>query len=153
MFFKLIVCFVVVLFDGSFFKCSVHPFKVREEGRIVSKAVYRIMGLNQQGSKELLGIRDIRNCFLLAQNPNGTKNRGLKDVLIACIDKLKGSNEALSVHHSINRDPAVRNTSHTQQHEVHIPQRQQRISNGFKISISSQYSKLSRNKRLIVAHS
>ena len=73
-------------------------FKVREEGRVISKAVYCVLGLNQQGKKELLGM-------YLGQNESASfwlnvlselKNRGVEDILIACIDNLKGFKEAIS---------------------------------------------------------
>lgn len=73
-------------------------FKVREEGRVISKAVYCILGLSQQGKKELLGM-------YLGQNESASfwlnvlselKNRGVEDILIACIDNLQGFKEAIS---------------------------------------------------------
>ncbi|MEL6413009.1 MAG: IS256 family transposase, partial [Bacteroidota bacterium] len=73
-------------------------FKVREEGRVISKAVYCVLGLNQQGKKELLGM-------YVGQNESASfwlnvltelKNRGVEDILIACIDNLKGFKEAIS---------------------------------------------------------
>ena len=73
-------------------------FKVREEGRIVSKAVYCIMGLNQHGRKELLGmyLGKSESASFWLKILTELKNRGLKDVLIACIDNLKGFKEAIS---------------------------------------------------------
>lgn len=73
-------------------------FKVREDGRVINKAVYCVLGLNQQGKKELLGM-------YLGQNESASfwlnvlselKNRGVEDILIACIDNLQGFKEAIS---------------------------------------------------------
>lgn len=71
--------------------------KVRHEQRVINKAVYLALGVNLSGQKELLGI-------WISQNEGAKfwlsiftelKNRGLKDILIACVDGLTGLDEAL----------------------------------------------------------
>jgi len=82
--------YVVVWMD------AIH-FKVREEGHIVNKAVYCLLGFNQHGNKELLGMyigKTERSSYWL-KLLNDLKSRGLEDILIACIDNLKGFKEAI----------------------------------------------------------
>ena len=71
--------------------------KVREEGRILNKAAYLAIGIGMNGLKEVFGIWIEKNegaKFWLAVFTE-LKNRGLKDVLIACVDGLKGLPEAI----------------------------------------------------------
>jgi transposase-like protein len=59
-------------------------FKVREDNHIVSKAAYVVLGINQEGFKEVLAIyigENKTSKFWLSVL-NGLKNRGVKDVLI-----------------------------------------------------------------------
>lgn len=74
--------------------------KVRHEGHVVSRAVYNILALNSDGKKELLGVHisqsEGANYWLSVLTD--LKSRGVKDILIACTDNLKGFSEAI---HSI----------------------------------------------------
>lgn len=72
-------------------------FKVREDGKVQSKAVYTIIGLNVKGIKELLGIylSESEGARFWLQVLTDLTNRGIKDVLIASIDNLKGFSEAI----------------------------------------------------------
>jgi transposase-like protein len=66
--------------------------KVRQEGRVINKAVHLALGINMQGKKELLGLWITENesaKFWLGVMTE-LKNRGLKDILIACADGLTG---------------------------------------------------------------
>lgn len=73
-------------------------YKVKDEGRYVSKAVYTILGLNVEGRKELLGLylseSEGANHWLTVLTD--LHNRGVKDILIACVDGLKGFPEAIA---------------------------------------------------------
>lgn len=72
-------------------------YKVREEGRTVSKAVYNILGINKEGHKELLGVYVAESeaaTFWLSVLTD-LQHRGVKDILIACIDNLQGFAEAI----------------------------------------------------------
>ena len=72
--------------------------KIRQDKRVINKAVYLALGVNMEGHKELLGL-------WLAEN-EGAKfwlsvltelhNRGVKDILIACVDGLKGFPDAIN---------------------------------------------------------
>jgi len=72
-------------------------FKVREAGKAQSKAVYTIIGLNIHGVKDLLGIylSESEGAKFWLQVLTDLSNRGIKDVLIASIDNLKGFSEAI----------------------------------------------------------
>jgi putative transposase len=72
--------------------------KVRQEGRVINKAVHLALGVNMQGKKELLGLWITENesaKFWLGVMTE-LKNRGLKDILIACADGLTGMPEAIN---------------------------------------------------------
>lgn len=71
--------------------------KIRDEGRIRNKAVYLAIGVGMDGLKDVLGIWIEKNegaKFWLSVFTE-LRNRGLHDVLIACVDGLKGLPEAL----------------------------------------------------------
>lgn len=72
-------------------------YKVRENGTVKSRAIYNILGVNREGKKELLGVYVSENegaKFWLSVLTD-LKQRGVQDVLIACIDGLKGFPEAI----------------------------------------------------------
>ncbi|ORU92857.1 MAG: transposase [Cycloclasticus sp. symbiont of Bathymodiolus heckerae] len=76
---------------------AVH-YKVREDGRYISKAIYTLLGLNIDGEKEILGIylSDNESASYWLSVLTELQNRGLEDVLIACIDGLSGFPEAIA---------------------------------------------------------
>lgn len=72
--------------------------KVRHNGSVINKAVFLALGINLDGHKELLGM-------WMAENEGAKfwlnvltelKNRGLQDILIACVDGLKGFPDAIN---------------------------------------------------------
>ena len=73
-------------------------FKVRHEGRIVSKAAYVIIGVDMEGIKEVLGIwiGEAESAKFWLGVLTELKNRGTQDILICCIDNLSGFSEAIS---------------------------------------------------------
>lgn len=75
---------------------AVH-FKVRQDGKIVNKAAYMAIGVNLEGTKDVLGIwvgeNEASKYWL--QVLNELKNRGIEDILIASIDGLKGFEDAI----------------------------------------------------------
>lgn len=78
------------------FMDAIH-FKVRDEKQIVKKAAYVVIGVNMDGQKEVLGIwvgANESSKFWLSVL-NDLKNRGVQDVLIFCVDGLKGFKEAI----------------------------------------------------------
>lgn len=72
-------------------------YKIRENGRYTSKAIYTILGLNIEGKKELLGLylSDQEGAHHWLSVLTDLHNRGVKDILIACVDGLKGFPEAI----------------------------------------------------------
>lgn len=84
---------------------SVYPFvwldaihyKVKEDGCIKTKAVYCLLGVNREGVKDLLGLYISENegaRFWLGVMAD-IQHRGVTDIIIACIDNLKGFAEAI----------------------------------------------------------
>lgn len=72
-------------------------YKVKVDGKIVHKALYNILGINAQGRKEILGIylSESEGANFWLQVLTDLNNRGLKDILIACTDNLKGFTSAI----------------------------------------------------------
>lgn len=72
-------------------------FKVREEGKVVHKALYNILGITKEGRKEILGmyVSESEGANFWLQVLTDLQNRGLKDILIACTDNLTGFSEAI----------------------------------------------------------
>lgn len=72
-------------------------YKIKENGRFVSKAVYTILALTLEGKKELLGLylSDAEGAHYWLSVLTDLQNRGVKDILIACVDGLKGFPEAI----------------------------------------------------------
>jgi transposase-like protein len=73
-------------------------FKVREEGRVVSKAFYSVLAVDTEGKKEILGLylSESEGAHFWLSVLNDLKHRGIEDILIASIDGLKGFPEALA---------------------------------------------------------
>jgi transposase-like protein len=72
-------------------------YKVKEDGRVTTRAVYNILGITQEGKKELLGmyVSESEGANFWLSVLTDLQNRGVKDILIACIDNLKGFAEAI----------------------------------------------------------
>lgn len=71
--------------------------KVRQDGRVINKAIHLALGVNLSGNKELLGIwmtQTESSKFWLSVLTE-LQNRGLKDIFIACTDGLTGFPEAI----------------------------------------------------------
>ncbi len=72
--------------------------KIRQDKQVINKSIFVALGVNLEGHKELLGL-------WLAEN-DGSKfwlqvltelqNRGVKDILIACVDGRKGFPDAIA---------------------------------------------------------
>lgn len=72
-------------------------YKIKENGRYISKAIYTILALNIEGKKELLGLylSDQEGAHHWLSVLTDLYNRGVKDIMIACVDGLKGFPEAI----------------------------------------------------------
>jgi len=73
-------------------------FKARENGSVTTNVMYNIMGINASGYKEILGFYmcESEGASFWLGVLNDLKARGVEDILIACIDGLKGFSEAIS---------------------------------------------------------
>ena len=72
--------------------------KIRQDKQVINKAIYLALGVNMEGHKELLGLWMSENegaKFWLAVLTE-LQNRGVRDILIACVDGLKGFPEAIN---------------------------------------------------------
>jgi transposase-like protein len=73
-------------------------YHVRQEGRIVKKAVYIAIGIDLDGHKDVLGLwvgQNESSKYWLSVI-NELKNRGVDDILITCVDGLSGFSEAIN---------------------------------------------------------
>tara|TARA_Y100000385_G_scaffold265030_1_gene298943 strand:- start:114 stop:905 length:792 start_codon:yes stop_codon:yes gene_type:complete len=81
----------IIFLDAMHFKCN-------DGGTVVSKAFNNVLGINQEGRKDVLGLylseSEGSNFWLSVLTD--LQNRGVKDILIACIDGLKGFPEAIN---------------------------------------------------------
>ena len=73
-------------------------YKIKEDGRYISKAVYTILGVNMEGRKEVLGLYLSENegANFWLQVLTDLSNRGVEDILIASVDGLSGFPEAIN---------------------------------------------------------
>lgn len=72
-------------------------YKVKEEGRTQTRCVYNVLGINKDGRKEVLGmyVSQSEGANFWLGVITDLKQRGVEDILIACIDNLKGFDEAI----------------------------------------------------------
>ena len=78
------------------FMDAIH-YKIREDGRILNRAAYVVLGVTLEGNKDILSITIGANessKFWLGML-NDLKNRGVQDVLFFCVDGLSGFREAI----------------------------------------------------------
>ena len=73
-------------------------FKVKDNGSISTRAVYNILGVNMEGKKDLLGVyhAESEGAKFWLTVLTDLKQRGVEDILVACIDGLKGFPDAIS---------------------------------------------------------
>lgn len=73
-------------------------YKVKQDGMIVNKASYMVIGIDMDGRKDVLGIwigeNETSKFWLVVLNE--LKNRGVENILVISVDNLKGFNEAIS---------------------------------------------------------
>jgi len=72
--------------------------KTRDNNMVHNKAVYLALAINMEGQKEILGIWISKNegAKFWLNVITEIKNRGVNDILIACVDGLKGFEEAIN---------------------------------------------------------
>ncbi len=83
--------YVIVYLDAIF-------YKVREKGKVVNKAAYTVLGIDENGEKDILGlwIKESEGASFWLSILTELNNRGVKDILITCVDGLKGFPEAIN---------------------------------------------------------
>src|SRR5438874_13080654 len=70
--------------------------KIRDTGHVRNKAIYVVIGVNLQGTKEVLGLwaspsgNNAEGAKFWLQVLTELKNRGVSEIYIACVDGLKG---------------------------------------------------------------
>jgi len=110
--------------------------KVKQDFKIISKAVYCVLGINTDGEKDILGLYMSENesasfWFDIATD---LKNRGVNDIFISCMDGLKGLPEAIT---------AVFENTEIQQCIIHL------IRNSRKYQKRVDYKELSEDMKTI----
>lgn len=72
--------------------------KIRQDKQVINKAIYLALGVNLEGHKELLGmwLSENEGAKFWLNVLTELQNRGLKDILIACVDGLKGFPDAIN---------------------------------------------------------
>ena len=83
--------YLIVYLDALF-------VKMRHEGRVENRAVFVAIGVTQEGSKEVLGLwtSATEGAKLWLQILTELRQRGVQDILIACVDGLKGFPDAIA---------------------------------------------------------
>ena len=78
------------------FMDAIH-YHVRSERRIVKRTVYIALGIDMNGKKDVLGmyVGENESTKFWLSIMNGLKNRGVEDILIACVDGLSGFPQAI----------------------------------------------------------
>jgi putative transposase len=81
----------IIFFDGV-------VFKVRKDNKIINQCVYTVLGIDMEGAKDILGIwlSENESASFWAAVCSDLKNRGVKDVFIACHDNLTGISGAIN---------------------------------------------------------
>ncbi|MEI7028218.1 IS256 family transposase, partial [Paenibacillus sp. y28] len=72
-------------------------FKVKQDGAIVNKAAYMVIGVDLDGNKDVLGIwiGENESAKFWMSVLNDLKNRGVQDILLVCVDNLTGFSQAI----------------------------------------------------------
>lgn len=82
--------YAIVWMDAAF-------FKIKHEGSVQNRAVYTVLGVDMQGHKDVLGmyVEETEGARFWLNVLSDLQQRGVKDILIACTDNLKGFPEAI----------------------------------------------------------
>jgi len=72
--------------------------KIRQDKRVINKAIYLALGIDMDGQKQLLGmwLSENEGAKFWLSVLTELQNRGVKDILIACVDGLKGFPDAIN---------------------------------------------------------
>lgn len=72
-------------------------YKIRHEGKVISKACMVVLGIDMEGRQDILGLNVVEKESAASWMAilEGLRNRGLKDILFLCSDNLKGLDKAV----------------------------------------------------------
>jgi len=78
------------------FMDAIH-YKIRQDAKVISKAAYTCMGISIEGKVDVLGIwlAETEGAHFWQTVLSDLKTRGVQDILIACVDGLKGFPQAI----------------------------------------------------------
>lgn len=84
--------YAIVWLDAMYYKVKA------EDGRVVTRCLYNVLGIKKDGYKEVLGayVSESEGARFWLSVLTDLNNRGVKDILIACIDNLSGFEEAIA---------------------------------------------------------
>ena len=79
---------------------AIHYKVMNEHNRVDTRAIYNVLGINKEGHKDILGmyVSNSEGANFWLSVITDLHNRGIKDIMIACVDGLKGFPDAI---HSI----------------------------------------------------
>ena len=79
--------------------------KIRQDKRVINKAIYLALGINLEGHKELLGLwmSETEGAKFWLSVLTELQNRGLRDIFIAAVDGLKGFPEAINTVYPLTK--------------------------------------------------
>ena len=88
-------------------------YHVRCEGRIIKRAVYNALGIDMEGKKDAPGmyVGENESAKFWLTIMNGLKNRGVEDILIACVDGLTGFPQAIEAVYPQTEIQQIRNST------------------------------------------
>ena len=92
-----------VIYPVVYLDCIV--LKIRQDKRVINKSLYLALGINMTGHKELLGmwLAETEGAKFWLSVFTELKTRGLNDILIACVDGLKGFPDAIAAEYPDTR--------------------------------------------------
>ena len=99
--------------------------KIRDGGSVQRKALLPRVGVNMEGERDVLGMwfQETEGAKFWMQVLNDLKQRGVQDILICCVDGLKGFPEAIEAIFPQDHGPDVHRASDPPQPEVRAPPR------------------------------
>lgn len=108
-------------------------YHVRSEGQIVKKAVYIAIGINMSGIKEVLGmwVGENESAKYWLSILNSLRNRGVEDILIACVDGLTGFDNAIEAVYPKTEIQQCIYPPNPQYRAIRVLQRHQGTDGGF----------------------
>jgi putative transposase len=72
--------------------------KIRQDKRVINKSIFLALGINTEGQKKLMGmwVAENEGAKFWLSVLSELQQRGVEDILIACVDDLKGFPDAFN---------------------------------------------------------